>query len=108
MLRLLLKSTGMLALVMAVITGVLDLTRTIANSKLTITALGEEWVNFSIASLQNFQVGVERHLGLPWIWENVIQVILLQPSWLVFSVLALMFLWLGRKRKRHWQERFGR
>lgn len=108
MLRLLFKSLGLLALVMAVITAVLDLTRSIANSNLTITALGEEWVNFSIASLQNFQVGVERHLGLPWLWENVIQFILLQPSWLVFSVLALIFLWVGRKRKRHWQERFGR
>lgn len=108
MLRLIAKLIGMLALIFAVITGVLDLTRSIANSSMTITPLGLEWKDFHIASLQYFQVGTERHLGLPWLWENVFQNILLMPSWLVFFVLALIFLWIGRKRKRHWQKRFGK
>ncbi|MDJ0613942.1 MAG: hypothetical protein QNJ29_09700 [Rhizobiaceae bacterium] len=95
-------------MVLALITAVLDLTRSIANSEATVTALGLQWRDFNVASLQYFQVGIERHLGLPWLWENVIQTILLQPSWLVFFVLSIMFLWMGRRQKRHWQTRFGK
>ncbi|MEM9332888.1 MAG: hypothetical protein AAGA53_16320 [Pseudomonadota bacterium] len=108
MIRLIAKLTGMLFLVLAVITAVLDLTRTIANSSLTMTALGEEWFKFNSASLNSFQVGIERHLGLPWLWSSVVQNILLLPSWVVFFVLALLILWLARRPERRWQKRFGR
>lgn len=108
MLRLIAKAIGMLALVIAVITAVLDLTRSIANSALTINKFGQDWASFDVSSLQYLQVGIERHLGLPWIWTYGVQNILLMPTWLVFLVLAIIFLWMGRKRKRHWQERFGR
>lgn len=108
MLRMILNVVGMLSLVMAVITAVLDLTRSIANSAFTTTALGLEWSEFHVASLQYLQVGIERHLGLPWLWSVVFQNILLLPSWIVFFVLALLFLWLGRRPERRWQKRFGR
>ena len=108
MLRIIAKIFGTLFLVLAVITAVLDLTRTIANSSLTVTALGLEWREFHVASLQNLQVGIERHLAAPWLWSAVIQNILLLPSWIVFFVLALLFLWLGRTPERRWQKRFGR
>lgn len=108
MLRLIIKIFGVLFMVLALITAVLDLTRSIANSAITITPLGLQWRDFSVTSLQYFQVGVERHLGFPWLWANVIQEILLAPGWLVFFVLSIMFLWLGRRRKRHWQTRFGK
>ncbi len=72
MFRYVIKLTGLVFLVLAVITAILDLTRTIANSTLTTTALGLEWFNFHSASLNNFQVGIERHLGAPWLWSNVI------------------------------------
>ena len=107
MFRLFFKSLGLLCLVLAVVTAVLDLTRSIANSAMTITALGAEWASFNVASLQYLQVGIERHLGFPWLWTHIVQNILLLPTWLVFLVLATILLWLGRKRKRHWQERFG-
>ena len=108
MLRMILNIAGMISLVMAVITAVLDLTRSIANSALTTTALGLEWSEFHVASLQYLQVGIERHLGLPWLWSAIFQNILLLPSWIVFLVLALLFLWLGRRPERRWQRRFGR
>ena len=107
MFRTLARFIGLLFLVLAVITAVLDMTRTIANSALTTTALGLEWFEFHSASLNNFQVGIERHLGAPWLW-SVIQNILLLPSWGVFFVLALLFFLLGRKPVRRWQKRFGR
>lgn len=107
MLRIIAKLFGLIALAMTVITAVLDLTRSIANSALTITALGEEWFHFHLPSLNGFQVGVQRKLGAPWLWESVIQNILLAPSWLVFGVLAIIFLWLGRRKERRWRQRFG-
>lgn len=108
MFRFILKIIGLVFLALAVITAILDMTRSIANSSLTITALGQEWFSFHSASLNNFQVAVQRHLGIPWIWENVIQNILLLPSWAVFFVLALLFLWAGRRPERRWRRRFGR
>ncbi|MEM7214934.1 MAG: hypothetical protein AAF423_05265 [Pseudomonadota bacterium] len=108
MFRLTAKLLGILFLVLTVITAILDLTRTIANSELTITKLGVQWFEFHNASLNNFQVGIERHLGMPWLWTLIVDYILLLPSWGVFFVLALIFLWLGRKPKRTWQKRFGR
>lgn len=98
---------GLFALALTVITAVLDITRTIANSKLTMTPLGLEWFNFHVSSLNNFQVGIERKFGLPWVWENIIQNILLAPSWIVFGILTILFLWLSRRNKRTWRERFG-
>lgn len=80
MLKIIAKLTGLIALTMTVITAVLDLTRSIANSALTITALGEEWFNFHLPSLNGLQVGVQRKLDAPWLWESVIQNILLAPS----------------------------
>lgn len=92
---------------LAVITAVLDITRSIANSALSIKPLGQQWFEFDVSSLNNFQVGIERKLGLPWVWENIIQNILLAPSWAVLGVLSLLFLWLGRRSKSTWRKRFG-
>ncbi|MEL7428607.1 MAG: hypothetical protein AAFN43_01285 [Pseudomonadota bacterium] len=107
MLRLITKMIGIVLLVFAVIAAVLDLTRSIANSAMTITALGQDWADFNRESLLLLQPAVERYLH-PFFWDPVIQNILLMPSWLVFFVLALIFLWMGRKRRRNWQERFGK
>ena len=107
MLRLFAKFIGLIALALTVITAILDITRSIANSALTITALGLEWSQFHVPSLQNFQVGIQRKLGAPWLWESVIQNILLAPSWLVFAVIAIIFLWFSRRKDRRWRKRFG-
>lgn len=107
MFRLLMKTIGMFLLALALITAVLDLTRSVANSELVFTAMGLEWRNFDVESLQYFQVGIERHLGLPWLW-SIFQSILLLPSWIVLSAVALLFFWAGHKPGRKWQRRFGR
>ncbi len=108
MLRFAAKTFGMFLLALAMITAVLDLTRSVANSQLVVTALGLEWRDFHVDSLQYFQVGIERHLGLSWLWSVVIQNILLMPSWLVFFILAVAFFSLGRAPNRGWQKKFGR
>ncbi len=107
MLRIIATLIGFIALAMAVITAILDITRSIADSDLIMKPLGEQWFEFHLQSLNGFQVGVQRHLGLPWLWENIIQNILLAPSWLVFAIIAILFLWLGRHKERRWRIRFG-
>ncbi len=106
MLKFVSKMVGLLFLALALIAAVLDITRSIANSVLTYTPLGQDWFNFSNSTLNLFQVGIQRQLGLPWLWDSVIVNILLAPSWLIFAILALMFLWLGRRRDRRIGKRF--
>ena len=107
MLRFFVKSIGLLALVLAVITAVLDLTRSIANSAFTTTALGENWASFHRESLLLLEPAVSRYLH-PFVWNPIMQGILSLPGWFVFLVLGLIFLWLGRRRQGTWHERFGR
>jgi hypothetical protein len=107
MLRIIAKLFGLIALAMTVITAVLDLTRSIANSALTITALGEEWSSIHANSLIGFQGVIEKNIGSPWIFNALVIPILSVPSWLVFGILAIVFLWLGRRKERRWRQRFG-
>ena len=108
MLRLIVNTLGLFLLALALITAVLDLTRSVANSQIVFTALGLEWRNFHVESLQYVQVGLERHLGLSWLWTNVVLRLLLFPSWAVFTALAMLMFWFGYKPDRNWQKRFGR
>jgi len=107
MIRLLVKFFGVIFMVLALITAILDLTRSIANSAITITPLGQEWFNFSRDSLSIAQSFIQRYLH-PAIWDPFIQFLLLRPSWLVLFGFSIIFLWMGRRRKRHWQTRFGK
>lgn len=106
MFKLFFKAIAFLFLVLAVITGVLDITRSIADSSLIMTALGQDWFNFSPSSLNLSQALVQRYVH-PSIWDPGIQTILLAPSWLVFGVLAMVFALFGRRKKQKWQDQYG-
>lgn len=97
---------GLLTLALALITAVLDLTRSIADSTIVMTSLGQDWFNFSLSSLNLTQAIIQRYIH-PTIWDPGIQTILLLPSWVVFSVLAILFFWVGRRRKPNWHEKYG-
>jgi hypothetical protein len=49
--------------------------------------------------LNTLQAGVQRNLA-PWLWNDVIQPVLTAPAWVVPLVLGLLFLLLGRRRRR--------
>jgi len=106
MFRIFSKTIGFIALALTVITAILDLTRSIANSALTITTLGEQWVSIHLDSLLLLQPAIERHVH-PFLWNPLIQNILLAPSWLVFGTIAILFLWFGRRKERRWRQGFG-
>ena len=107
MLRNLSHLFGLATLALAVITAVLDLTRSIADTSIVIVPLGKVWFDFSPSSLNLAQVVTQRYVS-PVLWDPVILNILLMPAWLVFLVLSALFLFLGRSRKQNWQRRFGK
>jgi hypothetical protein len=86
----------------ALVALVIDATKTIAASKLTVTALGEAWAGIGMASLmaaQEFvQQSIEPAVGR-WLWDPLIQSILLLPVWVVLGALGFLFTWLGRRRR---------
>ena len=106
MFKFIFRMLALLFLVLAVITAILDVTRSIADSAPVVTALGQEWFNFHLSSLNFIQAIIQRYVH-PAIWDPGVQSILLLPSWLVFGVLALLFGLIGRRKKRKWQDRYG-
>jgi hypothetical protein len=86
----------------ALVALVIDATKTIAASRLTVTALGEAWANIGMASLMAAQEFVQQTLEPTvgrWLWDPLIQSILLLPAWAVLGAVGLLFTWLGRRRR---------
>ena len=106
MFRLMFKLLALLFLVLAAITAILDVTRSIADSSIVMTALGQDWFNYSRDTLNFSQAIVQRYVH-PAIWDPGIQKILQAPSWLVFGILALLFALFGRRRRKKWQDQYG-
>ena len=107
MIKMLFNLFAVVSLVLTLITAILDLTRSIADSALIMSPLGKVWFDFHNASLNALEVGIARHLGFPWAWENIFVNILQMPAWLVFAILSTVLFWLGRKDKANWRKRFG-
>ena len=67
---------------------------------LHLSAVGELWFKYHVASLNFMQAITQRYLA-PEIWDNAVRpYFLLQPAVLVFGVLAALFLVLGRRWRR--------
>ena len=86
----------------ALVALVIDATRTISASAITVTPLGLAWFSLSPSSLmltQEFvQRRVEAYIG-HWLWDPLIQWILMMPSWLVLGALGGLFAYAGRRRR---------
>jgi len=82
---------------------IVDATKTIAASTLTVTPLGVTWFSLSPASLLQTQEFVQRRIESyigNWLWDPVMQWLLMAPTWVVFGVLGAAFLYLGRRRPK--------
>ncbi len=99
MIRFLFRLMATFSLAVAVIMAVLDVTRTIAASRLVLTPLGASWLSVSPSSLEWMQTLVIEKAH-PLIWDPVTVFILDQPGFAVFGVLAFLLYVLGRKRER--------
>jgi len=68
---------------------------------------GQLWFSMDLESLNGAQVLIERHLSLPWLWQEAVVPLLRRPAWeavlwLVIGGLAIGGLLLlgGRKPRR--------
>jgi hypothetical protein len=82
---------------------VIDATRTIAASALTVTQLGKTWYDLSPSTLLSAQKFIERQVEVyvgGWLWDPLIVWVLMLPTWLVFVALGFLLAYLGRSRRR--------
>lgn len=106
MLRGLFRILSLSCLALALVSGVLDVTRSIADSELIFTPLYADWVRISPTSLADFREAVSAFMH-PWVWDPVIVTVLKAPTWAIFALLSLLLAMLARRRRKRWQENFG-
>ncbi len=99
MIRFLFRFLGVLILAAAFILLVYDGAKSIADSRIYIYKLGQLWTDIHAASLQSLQALVEQHLTV-WFWNSIMLTLLDQPAWLVLGVVGILFILLGRRKKR--------
>ena len=91
---------GVLLLV-AVVAGINDGTRALESKggEIAMTSLGEQWSKVAPLSHKNAQGAVRRYTH-PFVWDGLIQRLLLLPTWAVFASLGLLAAYAGRRRRR--------
>src|SRR5258708_38032383 len=91
------RLVGLLLLAGGFIFVVYDGARDVADNTLRFTRFGQFWNDVHQSSQQAFRIWVE---GLsPWLWYNVVRLILDQPVFAVMAVLGIMLILLFRPRK---------
>ena len=88
---------GLLLLAGGFIFMVYDGARYVADNTLRFTRFGQFWNDVHQSSQQAFRIWVE---GLsPWLWNNVVRIILDQPVFAVMAVLGIVLMLLFRPKK---------
>lgn len=97
---------GLLAVLIAVVALAAETASFIESGTLFAKPLGQLWREQHLLSLQLLQVGVERKLGLDWLWQRALFPLLLQPPIAtagVFAALGALLLAVARAfRRRRW------
>jgi hypothetical protein len=99
MFRFLFRLMATIALAVAVIMAVLDVTRTIAASRLVLTPLVDSWASVSPSTLQRAQSFIVENAH-PLVWNPLMVSILNQPGFAVFGVLAFLLYAIGHRPER--------
>lgn len=105
MFRAILRAISLVCLAVALVAGVLDVTRSIADSSLVLTPLYVDWGRFNPESLVGLRTMVEQSLH-PFLWDPVLVTVFKSPTWIIFGFLSILFGLLARRRRRPWQENF--
>lgn len=98
MIRALLRLIGVIFLAAGFVLLVYDGAKSIADSRLYVYKLGQLWTDIHAASLQSAEAKVQASLPSA-VWDPVITMVLEQPAWLVFGIVGVVLILLGRKRK---------
>jgi hypothetical protein len=98
MIRFVLRFIGIVSLALAFVFFVYDGVKSIADHGVYATRIEQFWTEVNSGSLQALRDSVEQAIGAP-LWRWVVQPLLNQPVALVFGVLSLILILLGRKKK---------
>jgi hypothetical protein len=82
----------------ALVAIVVDAAKSIAASSLTMTPLGAALFSLAPSALVAAQEFVQQKIGA-WLWDPVIQWILLLPTWAVLGFFGFLLTYLGRRRR---------
>jgi hypothetical protein len=97
MIRFLFRFLGLLCLALGFIFLVYDGTKSIADQRLYITRVSDVWASVHEQSLAQLRPTVEQ-IAI-WLWDPVVQGVLMAPSWLVLAIIGTILIVLGRKRR---------
>jgi len=96
------RFAGLWLIAGALVALVVDGTKTIAGSALTITSFHQTWTVLSPGTLTAAEAfirdKVEVHVG-HWLWDPAIQSVIALPTWLVLGVIGGWLAYMGRKRR---------
>ena len=98
MIRGVFRLIGLLLLAGGFVFMVYDGARWVADQNLRFTRFGEFWNDIHQSSQQSFRTMVEG--TAPWLWNNVMRVLLDQPVFAVMGVLGILLMLLFQPRKR--------
>jgi hypothetical protein len=85
---------GLLLLAAGFIFLIYDGQRSIADQTLRLTRLSEFWNDIHQSSQQALRVALEGHV--PWLWTQVVKVMLDQPTFAVLGVIGILMMLLFR------------
>ena len=86
-------------LLIALLAGVYDGTRTLAAERLVTTSLLEHWSALAPTLLATTQGAVKRATH-PLVWDVGLAKVLLLPASLVLFAIGVLFAYIGRRRRR--------
>ncbi len=98
-LKFVLRALGSVLLALAIITGIADAIRSIAESQIMLKPLGQLWFELSPETLNLSQAVVQRYVH-PIVWDPFMQTVLTWPAWGVFAIVGFFFMWLGARRRK--------
>ena len=98
MIRFLVRTVGLLIFAASFIALIADGIQSLAADRIIVTPLGQTWFSFDRDSLNLFQAVVQRHLH-PYIWDPIIQTVLLWPTFAVGGTVGLLLMVLGARRR---------
>jgi hypothetical protein len=106
MLRGFFRLASLLAMAVALVAAILDMTRSIADKTMVLTPFLADWQRLSPATLDASRQAISEYLH-PWFWSPAATTFLAAPTWALFAVLAIGFGALSSRRRRRWQENYG-
>ncbi|WP_428528680.1 hypothetical protein [Roseibium sp.] len=97
--KFLLRVSGFGLLAIAILVGIADASRSIAESEVMLKPLGQLWFEMSPETLNLSQAVIQRYVH-PAVWDPMLQTVLTWPAWAVFAGVGVLFLLLGGRRQK--------